>query len=852
MVTVSGLTAEHLVDPLGLDVAAPRLSWRVTGTRWQVSYRLRVSGDRVWDSGRVVSGQSVDIAYAGPPLEPEDRCTWQVEVEDETGARALSEVARFERMPARRTGTWICLPPPTDAHDGNRPCVHVRTVVELAVEVAAARLHVTGGGLVEPWLNGARVGDDRLAPGWTDYAQRVRCRSFDVTAALARGANALGAVIGDGWYAGRIGWAGERAHYGRVPVAQLELVVHLADGSVLRVGSDESWRACFGPVRSGDLLAGERYDARDALPGWSEASYDDSGWERAWPDPGPTGALVSTPCEPVRALREVPGTVRPGRPGSWLVDLGEVVGGWPRLTVGGEAGQIVRLRCAEALEADGLLHTANLRGAQCTDEVVLARGQLTWEPTTTYRGFRYVEVTGAEPLALSGVVAATDARPTGEFSCSAELLNAVWGNVRRTVQANTIGLPTDCVQRDERLGWLADAETGFATATYLYDLGSFWGGWLQEVRGAQSEQGAFPDVAPRLVHLDDGAPGWGDAGVLLPWALWEWYADRRVLEESVASMARWPLWVLAANPDHRWLERRGHDFGDWLAPGVTAPKEVVAQAYWARSSALAAAASRVVGRPDPTLEALAVQVREAFVQDHVDATGRVADGSQTGQLLALAFDLLPERLRAGAQRHLVESVEAAGLADRLPRHPPSAAGADRRGTGRPGLPAGAGAGAAVLGAHGAQRCDNGLGALGRLDRRGGVRRPVHELALPRLARLGGRVAARDGRRVGARPGRARLDAGRRAPAARGRRHRRPDVVRQPARALGGRLGARRPGAPGRRGRAGGVLGPGAPAGVRSVRVCGGRGAGTGRGACRTGRVVVDQQAGEAAAMTKTR
>lgn len=661
MVTVAGLTAEHLVDPLGLDVAAPRLSWRVTGTRRQVSYRLRVAGDRVWDSGRVVSGQSVDVAYGGPPLEPEDRCTWQVEVEDETGARALSQVARFERMPVEWTGTWICLPPPTDAHDGNRPCVHVRTVVELAVEVTAARLHVTGGGLVEPWLNAARVGDDRLAPGWTDYAQRVRCRSFDVTSALARGRNALGAVIGDGWYAGRIGWEGQRAHYGRIPVARLELVAHLADGSVVRVGSDHTWRARFGPVRAGDLLAGERYDARDALPGWSEASYDDAGWEQAWPDHGPAGELVATVCEPVRALREVPGVVRPGRSGSWIVDLGEVVGGWPRLTVRGEAGQIVRLRCAEALEADGSLHTANLRGAQCTDEVVLAGGELTWEPTTTYRGFRYVEVTGVEPLTLSGVVAATDARPTGEFNCSAELLNAVWQNVRRTVRANTIGLPTDCVQRDERLGWLADAETGFASATYLYDLGSFWGGWLQEVRGAQSEQGAFPDVAPRLVHLADGAPGWGDAGVLLPWALWEWYADRRLLEASVASMVRWPLWVLAANPDHRWRERRGHDFGDWLAPDQTAPNDVVAQAYWARSSAVAAEASRVVGRLDPTLEALAVQVREAFVQDHVDATGRVSDGSQTGQLLALAFDLLPERLRAGAQRHLVESVEAAGL-----------------------------------------------------------------------------------------------------------------------------------------------------------------------------------------------
>jgi alpha-L-rhamnosidase len=661
MVTVGRLTAEHLVDPLGLDVPAPRLSWVVGDAERQVAYRVVVEGDRPWDSGWVASDRSTDVDWAGPPLEPEDRCTWRVEVEDGGGARAVSPPARLERMPAQWTGTWICLPPPADAHDANRPCVHVRTVVGLPAGVAAARLHVTGGGLVEPWLDGRRVGDDRLAPGWTDYAARVRCRSFDVTDRLGAGRHALGAVIGDGWYAGRIGWDGHRAHYGRVPVARLELVVQLADGTVLRVGTDPTWRARFGPVRAGDLLAGERFDARDDLPRWCETSYDDSDWELAWPEHGPAGELVATVSEPVRVVREVEGRVAAGRPGSWLVDLGEVVGGWPRLTVRGEPGQIVRLRCAEALEADGSLHTANLRGAQCTDEVVLVGGELTWEASTTYRGFRYVEVTGAEPVALTGVVAATDARPTGDFACSSELLTTLWECVRRTVRANTIGLPTDCIQRDERLGWLDDADNGFGAATCLYDLGPFWTAWLQEIRGAQSTEGAFPDVAPRLVHLADGAPGWGDAGVLLPWALWEWFADRRVLEESLDSMARWPRWVLAANPDLRWRARRGYDFGDWLAPGETAPKDVVAQAYWVRSTAVVAAAARELGRPDAELDALAAALRAAFVEDHVDDTGRVGNGTQTAQLLALAFDLLPEPLRPGAQRHLVRDVEAQGL-----------------------------------------------------------------------------------------------------------------------------------------------------------------------------------------------
>lgn len=662
--SVGRLTAEHLVDPLGLDVAVPRLSWVVWCDRRDarpMAYRISVTGDREWDSGRVVSSQTTDVAYGGQPLEPEDRCTWQVEVEDDAGASAMSAPARFERMPRDWTGTWICLPPPMDAHDANRPCVHARTRFEIAQPVASARLHVTGAGLVDPWLNGERVGDDRLAPGWTDYNARVRCRSFDVTARVRPGGNALGAVIGDGWYAGRIGWEGERAHYGRIPVARLELVVQLSDGTVLRTGSDHTWKARFGPVRSGDLLAGEHYDQRDELSGWADASYDDGHWEHAWPDPGPAGSLVATPCEPVRVVDEVPATVTTGRPGSWLADLGEVIAGWPRIAVAGGPGTIVRARCAEALTDDGQLYTENLRGAQCTDSIVLAGGALTHEPWSTYRGFRYVEVTGAEPSAVAGVAVSTDARHTGNFVCSSELLNRIWEAAARTARNLRVGLPTDCVQRDERLGWLADADVGVASANYLSDLGAFYAAWLQEVRGAQSEEGAFPDVAPRLVHMEDGAPGWGDAGVLVPWALWQWYGDRRLLEESVASMARWPRWILGANPDFRWTKQRGRDYGDWLAPGPTAPNDVVAQAYWARSTAVAAAASREVRGPDPELEEMAARLRDIFIGDHVDSTGLVAGSSQTGQLLALAFGLLPEHLRESASRHLVADVEQNGL-----------------------------------------------------------------------------------------------------------------------------------------------------------------------------------------------
>ena len=652
------------MDPLGLNLGAPRLSWVLASERRaarQAAYRVIVSGDKSWDSGRVVSSQTTDVVFGGEPLEPEDQCTWSVEVEDDSGAVARSGPARIERMTRQWTGTWICLPPPMDAHEANRPCVHVRTRFEVPGAIESARLHVTAGGSIQPWLNGAQVGDDCLAPGWTDYAQRVRCRTFDVTDQIVLGLNALGAVIGDGWYAGRIGWEGKRAHYGGTPVGRMELVVRVEGGRVIRLGTDHHWKARFGPVRAGDLLAGEFYDARHGLEGWADASYNDEHWEHAWPDPGPTGALVESPCEPVRVVHERAAVISQTRSGSWLADVGETIAGWPRVRLEGPPGQIVRVRCAEVLDEAGELYTANLRGAQCTDTVVLAGTPLTYEPWSTFRGFRYAEVTGCEPRELVGVSLSTDGRATGEFACSSDLLNDIWDAARRTARNLRIGLPTDCVQRDERLGWMADADIGFATANYMNDLGAFYAGWLQEVRGAQSDGGAFPDVAPRLVHTADGAPGWGDAGVLVPWALWEWYADEVTLRDSLPSMAAWSRWILSANPDFRWREGRGHDFGDWLAPGDTAPKEVVAQAYWARSAAVAAQAARAAGRPDVDLETLASRVREAFVSDFVDDSGLVAGSSQTGQLLALGFDLLPERLRAPARRHLVADVAANGL-----------------------------------------------------------------------------------------------------------------------------------------------------------------------------------------------
>ncbi|MDX6199491.1 MAG: alpha-L-rhamnosidase [Actinomycetota bacterium] len=561
-------------------------------------------------------------------------------------------------MPGQRvpdwSGEWICRPLPTDAHDAHRPAAHLRTEFDVDGDVVDGWVHATAGGIYELWLNGQRIGDERFAPGWTDYRHRVRAQTHDVAGLLRPGANCIGAIVMDGWYAGYVGWDRLREHYGRTPVVKVELVVQLADGREVRVVSDTSWRTAAGPIRAGDLLDGERYDARYELGAWSEPGYDDSGWDLAWPDPGPSGAIVPTPCEPVRVVGEVPAvSVVPGRPGSRIVDLGEEVVGWPRLTVDAPAGTVVRLRCAEALDDAGELYTENLRAAACTDTFISRGVPAVWEPRSTYRGFRYVEITGAPDATVTGVVAHTDARPTGDFACSSADLTELWEMVRRTVRANLVSIPTDCPQRDERLGWM-DVEVTMRTTSYLFDLGDFYAAWLADVRSGQSAQGAFGDIAPRLSHTLDAAAGWGDAGVAVPWGLWEWYGDRSVLEDNLDAMARWPQWIASQNPDGVWRNGRGNDYGDWLAV-VESDKQVFATAWWARSCDLVARAASVLDRPDVAEPAAALgnRVRAAFA---VEAAS--APPTQTLLLLAREFGLAPWADRGDL---LVADVEANGL-----------------------------------------------------------------------------------------------------------------------------------------------------------------------------------------------
>jgi alpha-L-rhamnosidase len=485
-----------------------------------------------------------------------------------------------------------------------------------------------------------------------------------VTVLLADGANVLSAILGDGWWSGLVGFDLKRAgaHYGTHPELLCELHLEHEDGTLEVIASNEHWRATTGPIRYSDLLHGEYYDARRELDGWMGPEYDDGAWSRVRVRARDGVTLVPERAQPIRVTEELqPASVTELAPGVHVVDLGQNMVGWVRLEVDGEPGTTVRLRFAEILEEDGSLHLANLRSARPQETYVLrGEGREVFEPRFTFHGFRYVEVTGLdEAPELVGRVVHSDAPWTGRFECSSELVNQLWRNVAWGQRGNFVSVPTDCPQRDERLGWLADAQVFLPSAALNMDVAAFITKWGDDILDAQSPEGAYPDVAPRLGARRDGAPAWGDAGVIVPWVIYQRYGDVRILERHWDAMERYMAYLVRNNPDLLWRSLRHNDYGDWLSVGSDTPREVLATAYLAYDAKLLAQIAGVLGRADRQAhyEALHRDIVAAFNRAYVGADGFVEGDTQTVYLLALHMELVPDELRERAAERLVADIE---------------------------------------------------------------------------------------------------------------------------------------------------------------------------------------------------
>lgn len=548
-----------------------------------------------------------------------------------------------------------------------QPAALLRREFTVAKQIASARAYVTALGGYRLFLNGKQAGNDVLTPGFTDFSKRVQYQTYDVTPLLKQGTNAVGAILGGGWFSSGLSWTAE--HFPVPPPARLlaQIEITYADGSRDMIVSDGSWRAAESPIIHSEIYEGETVDARLEQPGWDNPGFKDTKWSVAQQCPPYNGLLsaqIDTPPQVMMTLR--PEQVNQLPHDTYIFDMGQNMVGWVALKVRGHAGTTIRLRFAEILNPDGSIYTKNLRNADATDRYTLrGGGEEVFIPKFTFHGFRYVEVTGypGEPRLddISGqVVSSLNQQPAGRVVTSSDLVNRMWGLGIWGQRGNFLSVPTDCPQRDERLGWMADAAVFWRTGSYNFDTAAFTHKWLRDVRDAQSSDGAFSNVAPSIgVGTIEGAPGWGDAGVIVPWTVWMQYGDRAAIEKNWDAMTRWMKFIQDANPDFIRRHKVGPDFADWLAPDPSTPKDLIDTAYWAMIAQMMTDMANASGRSDDTAHFSGVysQIREAFQHAYVKEDGTVGSGSQTSYLAALAMKLLPQDREPAAVKNLVANIE---------------------------------------------------------------------------------------------------------------------------------------------------------------------------------------------------
>jgi len=557
------------------------------------------------------------------------------------------------------------------------PAPYVRKAFHLKGPVQSASLVITALGLYEAEINGQRVGDQVFAPGWTDYLKRVPYQRHDVAAVLRQGENAIGAILGDGWYCGNLAWKG-RQIYGDRPMLLAKLEIVYENGERAVIVTDSTWKTSTGPILESDLIMGEAYDARLELGPWSEPGYNDFAWQPVCEMADPGIALVTTPAPPVRRIEEIaPVSVSPAH----VFDLGQNFCGRVRVTVRAKRGSTLVIRHAEVLNPNGTPYTENLREARATDYYTCGGGEAeTWEPRFTFHGFRYVEVVGLEPeesVEITGIVLHSDTKPTGVFACSHPLLNQLQHNIVWGQKSNFLEVPTDCPQRNERLGWTGDAQVFIRTACFNMDVRGFFHKWLEVMRDCQHPNGGVPSVIPDKNFLgwwgsDDGGPAWSDAAIICPWTIYLCYGDRTILEEHYEAMRRY-MDFMARERCKGFI--RSHPegdawggYGDWLAldgsgvlEGAT-PKDLIGTAFYAYDAAIMSKTAKVLGfeKESQEYEVLHGKIVEAFRRRFVTPEGLVASGTQTSYVLGLNFGLIPEDARPTAVAELVRNIEKRG------------------------------------------------------------------------------------------------------------------------------------------------------------------------------------------------
>jgi alpha-L-rhamnosidase len=655
------LRCEYLTNPPGIDVRQPRFSWLLESperAESQSAYQVLVATSAAlldegksdqWDSGKTASAESTQVIYSGPPLESGRTYYWKVRAWDREGRVSdYSKPASFGMGLLSRDewkGKWIS--------GGNE----LRKPFTVPDRILRARVYATALGYYELHINGRRIGDNVLDPAYTTYRKRVLYSTYDVTSDLRQGPNAIGVMLGGGWatLSNRSAFHG---YYSR-PGVLLQMNIQLEGGRILSVASDGSWKASQGPIVGDSVYDGEVYDARREMPGWDRPGFDDSAWRSAQVVEGSQGVLSAEMMPPIQVVDEiVPTAMTSPEPGVYVCDMGQNMSGWARLRVRGPRGARVQLRYAEIVYPNGMINRANIRNAKSRDIYILRGGGWeTYHARFTYHGFRYVEVTGFPGTpgldSIRGEVVHTAVKPAGSFVASKQVLNQIQRLIYWSQLTNLMSIPTDCDQRDERQGWMGDAQVTAEEAMMNFDMAAFYTNFIRDIRDAQGPDGTVTDTVPHRYGSRPADPAWGTAYPQLVWYMWQQYGDRRILEENYNGVKKYVEFLRSRAPGNILSYSY---YGDWVSL-VKTPGEFVSACYYYYDVEILSQLAKVLGKTsDAQVYAqLAGQIQDAMNQKFLSG-GNYANGSQTANAMALALGLPPPHIAGVVEGNLYNDI----------------------------------------------------------------------------------------------------------------------------------------------------------------------------------------------------
>lgn len=684
--SIEQLRCEHLISPLGIDNPTPRLSWRIadhrTGAK-QTAYRILVGCDslevvngrgEMWDTRKMISDASL-LTYEGKPLQPFTRYFWRLTVWDMDGVERTSPVAVFETgmMGINRwQGSWIS--------DGNnidfQPAPYFRKAFRAEKAIRSARAYIAVAGLYELYLNGEKIGNHRLDPLYTRFDRRNLYVTHDITDALVEGENAVGVVLGNGWYNHQslAVWNFENAPWRNRPAFCMDLKISYQDGSEETISTGLDWKSSTGAIRFNSIYTGEHTDARKEQEGWNRASFDDSQWRGVMLRSVPSEIVSAQQAQPIRNVKEIKTVLlRQLNDSTYLFDFGQNMAGVTRLRISGEAGTVVKIKHGERLSAKGFLDMANIdvyyrgdkeRDPFQTDIVTLAgEGEEEFMPRFNYKGFRYAELTVSRPTeineeSLTAYFMHSDVAPKGEIRSSNPLIEGLWRATNNAYLSNLMGYPTDCPQR-EKNGWTGDGHFAIETALYNFDGITIYEKWLADHRDEQQPNGVLPDIIPTggWGYGTDNGLDWTSTIAIIPWEIYQFYGDSKLLSDCYENIKRYVDYVDRTSPNHLTTWGRG----DWVPVKTHSNKELTSSVYFYVDTRILAQAAQLFGRNEDYLHytALAEKIKAAINHKYLDPeAGIYASGSQTELSVPLMWGVVPEELKQQVADNLAKKVEA--------------------------------------------------------------------------------------------------------------------------------------------------------------------------------------------------